>query len=145
GKNAVLVVIEARALIEQVRHLRLAARGAEIAPAVDRVHFGRVARRVALDDADRAGIGPGWDLERRERGGEPAMMRMDALAAGAHADAAPDLVAEAGALTLGIEAQRLETEPMLVGQRAQGLQCGAPRAEDAVDEGQRVGVDLGRG
>ena len=120
-QDAVLVVIEARALIEQIRHLRLAARGAEIAPAVDRVHLGRVARRVALDDPYRAGIGPRWRLQSGERGGEPAMMRMDALAAGAHADAAADLVAEAGALTLGIEAQHLEAEPMLVGQRAQGL------------------------
>jgi len=48
-------------------------------------------------------------------------MRMNALAAGAYPEAAADLVAEAGALTLGIEAQRLQTEPMLVGQRAQGL------------------------
>ena len=44
-----------------------------------------------------------------------------ALAAGAHADAAPDLVAEAGALALRIKSEGLQAEPMLVGQRAQGL------------------------
>ena len=53
-----MVVVEARLLIEEIGHLGLAARGAQIAPAVDRVHLGRVARRIGLDDADGAGVGP---------------------------------------------------------------------------------------
>ena len=53
-----MVVVEARLLIEEIGHLGLAARGAQIAPAIDRVHLGRVARRIGLDDADGAGVGP---------------------------------------------------------------------------------------
>src|SRR3954468_5995842 len=96
GEDAIVVVVEARVAfaqcVEQVGHVRLAARRAEIAPAIDRVHFGGVAPAVFPHDADRAGVRPFGGLERGERGGEPAMMRVDALARRAHAGAATDLV-----------------------------------------------------
>src|SRR4051812_26207896 len=114
-----MVVVEARPLIQQVGHVGLAARGAEIAPAIHRVDFGRLASGVLLDDADRAGVGPLRRLQRGERRGEAAVMRMDALARGAHAGAAPDLVAKAGAATLAVKAERLEAKPMVVCERAQ--------------------------
>src|SRR3982751_4666345 len=69
---------------------------------------------------------------------------MDALARRAYARAAPDLVAEASATTLGIEAERLQAKTVIVGQRAQREERGTPRAVHAVDERQRLGVDLGR-
>ena len=98
-----MVVIEARPLVEQVGHLRLRARCAEIAPAIDRVHFGRIARRVGLDDRHRPFVRPGRRPERGERGGETSMVRVDAFTPRAQAGTAADLLAEAGALALGVE------------------------------------------
>src|SRR5207248_1819227 len=128
-QDAVMVVVEARLLIEEIGHLGLAARGTQIAPAVDCVHLGRVARRIGLDDADGARIGPGRGLEIRERGREAAMVRMDAFAARAYPGAASDLMAKAGALVLCIKSEGLRAESMLISQRPQHLQRGAARAE----------------
>src|SRR5437762_10513418 len=49
---------------------------------IDRVQLGRIARAVALDDADRPGVRPLRCPECRERRGDAAMVRMDALAPG---------------------------------------------------------------
>src|SRR3954451_17670938 len=70
------------------------------------------------------------------------MMRVDALARRAHAGAATDLVAETGAAALGIESQRLQAQTMVVGERAQRDERRPPRAVNAIDEWQRIGVDF---
>src|SRR5260221_8390059 len=67
---------------------------------------------------------------------------MDALAPGASAGAAADLVAEAGTISLCVEAERLQAEAMFIRQRTQALQRRAPRAEDPVNERQGVGIDF---
>src|SRR5581483_12465605 len=70
------------------------------------------------------------------------VVQMQVLLPGAYAGAAPELVAEAGPAAAALHAERLQAEPLLVGERAQRLQRRAPRAGDAADQGQRLGVDL---
>src|SRR5438046_2518858 len=69
---------------------------------------------------------------------------MNILLAGAHACAAADLVAKARPMAGCVEAQRLQAKPLLVGDRPQSAVRRALRAKQAVEEGQRVGIDLAR-
>ena len=142
SEDAVGVVVEARLVLEELRDLGLAARGAEVAPPVDDMYLGRLARGIALDHADGARMRPVGRLQRGERGGGTRVVREHALFAGAYAGAAPELMAEAAVAARGVDAERLQAKRMLVGESAQRLQRGAPRAEQAVDEGQGVGADL---
>src|SRR5213079_2588246 len=69
---------------------------------------------------------------------------VDIFLAGAHACAAADLVAKARPLARRVEAQRLQAKPVRVGDRPQRAVRRALRAKQAVEEGQRVGIDLVR-
>src|SRR4051812_14426729 len=69
---------------------------------------------------------------------------MDAFPRCAYAGATPDLVPKARAAVLGIEAERLQAQAVVIRQAAQRDQRRAARAVDAIDERQRVGVDLVR-
>ena len=95
------------------------------------MNFTRIKILIFFDDAHRATVGPVQRLQARERGGEPGMMQVDALAPGADAGAAPDLLAEAGAAARAFQAQCLQAQLLLVGDRAQGFLRRAPRAEQA--------------
>ena len=72
-------------------------------------------------------------------------MRGERLAARAHARATRDLVAEAGALApaRGLESERLQAQPMLVGEPAQRRQRGALGTEYATQRGDERRVELG--
>ncbi len=70
-------------------------RAAKVAPGIEDVEFGAVALVVVLAQGDAAGIGPALQAQRGERAGQPKVMRLDALAAAAHALAALQLHAEA--------------------------------------------------
>src|SRR5688500_10548115 len=142
-EDAVMVVIEARApLFEQLGDLAVAARGAQVAPAVHYVHLGGVASTIVLDDAERPTMRPGGAFQAGERSGDPRMVHMDALLAGAHAKAAAHLVTQARTLALDLKPERLKAEPMLIGGSAQCRHGCRARAPQPVDEGQRLGIDL---
>src|SRR4051812_35725742 len=95
-EDAVVVVVEARppARFEEIGDLGVVGGGAEVAPAVDDMHLGRLLGAVALDDADRAAMRPRRAREARKRRAGPSEVQMDVLLAGAHAGAAAELVAE---------------------------------------------------
>ena len=65
-----MVVVEARARLEELRDLGVRGRGAEVAPAVEHVHLGGVAALVRLDHAERPAVRPRRALQSGERGGE---------------------------------------------------------------------------
>src|SRR5581483_1206763 len=142
GEDAVFVVVEARrpARLQHAGELVLRARGADVAPAVHDVDLGGVASAVVLDHPDRAAPRPRRAREPGERGRGARVVQMQVLLPGAYAGAAPELVAEAGPAAAALHAERLQAEPLLVGERAQRLQRRAPRAGDAADQGQRLGV-----
>ncbi len=59
-----MVVIEARlAGLQQLHDLGVAARRAEIAPAIDYVHLGGITRGIRFQDAERAAVRPVGRLE----------------------------------------------------------------------------------
>src|SRR5207247_5784037 len=124
--------------------LVIGARRAEIAPLVHHVHLGSVAFLVALDDAERAAMPPLRRPQLSQLTRQARVVLMNILLAGAHAGAAADLMAKAGPLARSVEAQRLQAKPVLVGDRAQSAVRRALRAKQAVEEGQRVGIDLAR-
>src|SRR5687768_10724542 len=124
-----MVVVEARpARFEQLGDFAVAAGGAQVAPAVEDMHFGRLARAIMLDHAERAAVRPLGAFQAGERGGDACMVHMDVFLAGADAGATPDLVAKACALMLHVESERLQAKPMLVRCAAKRLHCSRARA-----------------
>src|SRR5262249_20156680 len=121
SEDAVVVVVEGRlaAPFKQLGELLVAARAAEIAPAVDHVHLGRFALAVVLDDAKRSGVRPARAGQLRERRSKARVVQVPVLAAGADAGAASELVAEARAQPGFIEAERFEAQAMCIGELAQ--------------------------
>src|SRR4051812_34245690 len=114
GEDAVMVVVERRLapFLEQAGQLFVAARGADVAPAVHHMHLRRLALAVVLDDADRPGVRPGGPGELRERRSEPRVVQVDVLLARAHAGTAAELMAEADAGSAFVEAHRLEAQAL---------------------------------
>src|SRR5688572_32676839 len=108
------------------------------------MHLGCVAAVVGLDHAERAAMRPFDALQSRQRGRHAGMVDVDAFFAGANSGAAAKLVSQAMPLLLEIEPQGLKAKPVLVRRYSQRLQRRAARTPDAVDEGQRIGVDLVR-
>src|SRR5438105_92760 len=117
-EDAVMVVVEARLAFRDLRDFGIVVRRAEVAPAIDDVHFGRFARMVGLDDADPAAVWPLRCLQRGKRGAQARMMGVDTFPARAYAGAAADLVAKAArAAAAALEAERLQAKRVVVGKR----------------------------